>query len=275
MRCLLAFSDKISAVKMTTLKILTFGLILLTSKVFGESYSKSCFLNYLLQHDLLDKTFQIYNNGHKVDRNCETAVNATITKVRSSTNDFCVSNFLKKRLVSETLIKEYLLPQLKSQQTEVHFDYRFVAFMKKAVNISMVVCNNKDVFNPDLRTLARNGRAQQESKTKEIQCLQQKIMVKNKPLDAECKKIANSIEDEFYTSTDNGMKKAFAAPNDNLVNLKCTSEKAKKLQMFDRIFFFVVLATTKNMNDKQIDVLIKSAEGVIGGSTRLIFECMA
>lgn len=239
-----------------------------------KSYNKACFLNYMLQHDLLDKTYQIFNNGEKVDDKCNAAVNGTISKLRSSCNDSCVSNFLRRKFVSETLIKEYLIPQFKSTQTEIHFDDRFTVFKDKAINVSRIICNNKDVFRPDLKAMMRNGRLQKESKSKEIECLHRYIMIKNKPLDDECKKTVDMVKEEFYKSTENDMKRVFLPPNDKLINLRCSEEKAKKSKLFEKFFFFVVLAATKNMNDKQIDVLLKGAEGVIVGSTRLMFECM-
>lgn len=228
----------------------------------------------MLKYDLLDKTYQVFNKGEKVDQACEVAVNTTVSKLRSSVDDVCISDFWKKKYVSETMIKEYLIPQFRASQSEVHFDERFTAFKRKAVNISSIICNNKEVFRPDLRTLMRNGRTQKDSKSKELICLQKYITVRNKPLDEECVKIVNMIKEEFYKSTTKDMKRVFAAPNDNLINLQCSEEKAIKTQLFEKIFFFVVLATTKDMNDKQIDVLLKGAEGVITGSTRLIFECM-
>lgn len=253
---------------------LSIYLVLATAKVSCQSYSKSCFLNYMLKSDLLDKTFEIYNNKAGVDATCEAAVNSTVSRIRSSTNDVCISEFYRRKYVSESLVKQYLLPQFRSSQSEVQFDDRFKLFMKKALNISTVICNNKDVFKPDLKAMMKNGKLQKDSKTKEIGCLQHHIMVKNKPIDEECKQIVNAIKNEFYQTTENDMKRVFAAPNDNLIDLKCSADKAKKQQFFERVFFFVVLAATKNMNDKQIDVLIRSAEGVIAGSTRLIFECM-
>lgn len=251
-----------------------FGFLFVIARVSCESYSKSCFLNYMLKNDLLDKTYQIYNNGGKVDAKCEAAINSTVSKMRASSNDLCISDFLRKKFVSETLIKEYLMPQFKSSQTEVYFDDRFNIFKSKALNLSSIICNNKEVFRPDLRTMMRNGRYQKETKTKEIDCLQKYLMVKNKPLDDECKTVVGTMKDEFYRSTGNDMKRVFSPPNDNLVNLDCSEEKAKKVQLFEKIFFFVVLAATKNMNDKQIDVLLRSAEGVISSSSRLMYECL-
>lgn len=229
----------------------------------------------MLKHELLDKVFQIYNNGGKIDNKCEQAVNSTITQLRSTASgDACVSDFYRKKFVSETLIKEYLLPQFKSSEPQVHFDDRFKVFQNKAFNISNIICTNKDVFKPDLRAMMRNGKLKTESKSKEIKCLEQYIMVKNKPLDEECTKVVNSIKEEFYNSTGSDMRRVFAAPNDNLVDLKCSEEKARKKQTFEKIFFFVVLAATKNISDKQIDVVLKSAEGVISSSARVMFECM-
>lgn len=259
---------------MKFLNLLSIVLVVWSAKVSCQSFSKSCFLNYMLKHDLLDKTFEIYNNKAGIDAKCEAAVNSTVIRVRQSTNDLCISEFFRRKYVSESLVKQYLLPQFRSSQSEVHFDDRFKVFQRKALNISAVICNNQDVFKPDLKAMMKNGKLQKESKTKEIACLQHHIMVKNKPLDEECTKIVNAIKAEFYQTTENDMKRAFSAPNDNLIDLKCSSDKARKQQFFERVFFFVVLATTKNMNDKQIDVLIRSAEGVIAGSTRLIFECM-
>lgn len=267
------FSDKIS-ISMATLQFLSIVLVFVVSTVTCESYNKACFLNYMLQHDLLDKTYQIFNNGEKVDEKCNAAVAGVIAKLRSSSNDSCISDFLRRKYVSETLIKEYLIPQFKSAQTEVHFDDRFTIFKDKAINVSSIICNNKDVFRPDLKAMMRNGRLQKESKTKEIECLHRYIMIKNKPLDAECKKVVDMIKEEFYKSTENDMKRVFLPPNDKLINLRCSEEKAKKSKLFEKFFFFVVLAATRNMNDKQIDTLLKGAEGVVTGSTRLIFECM-
>ena len=228
----------------------------------------------MLKKDLLDRTFQVFNNGEKVDQKCEAAVNETISKIRSASNDVCIVDFMRKKYVSESLIKEYLIPQFKAPQVEIHFDERFEVFKEKAVNITAVICNNKDVFKPDLNSMMKNGRLQKDSKSKEIECLHQYLMMKNKPMSDECSKIVKGIKDDFYRSTENDMLKAFSPPNDNLVNLRCSEEKAKKIQLFEKLFFFVVLAATRNMNDKQIDVLLKSAEGIITSSTRLIYECM-
>lgn len=267
-------SEETNALEMKSLALVTIGLLLVSSKVSCESYSKSCFLNYMLKHDLLDKTYQGLNNGGNVDQTCELAVNETISKLRFSVNDVCVADFWRKKYVSETIIMQYLLPQFKGSQSEVQFDDRFTIFKNKALNISNIICNNKEVFRPDLGAMMRKGRAQKDSKSKELECLQKYITIRNKPLDEECSKIVSMIKDEFYKSTDSEMKRVFAPPNDNLVNLKCSEEKAKNTQLFEKIFFFVILATTKNMSDKQIDVLLRSAEGVITSSTRLIFECM-
>lgn len=267
------FSDKIS-ISMSTLKFLSIALVFVVSSVTCESYNKACFLNYMLQHDLLDKTYQIFNNGEKVDDKCNAAVNSVVEKLRASSNDSCISDFFRRKYVSETLIKEFLIPQFKSSQTEVVFDEKFEAFKKKAVNLSRVICNNKDVFRPDLKAMMRNGRLQKESKTKEIECLHRYIMIKNKPLTGECKKVVDMVKEEFYKSTENDMKRVFQPPNDKMINLRCSEEKAKKSKLFEKFFFFVVLAATRNMNDKQIDRLLEGADGVIVGSTRLIFECM-
>lgn len=270
----MAFSDKTDALTMRSLELLAIGLILAAARASCESYNKACFLNYMLSKDLLDKTYQIYSNGEKVDAKCEAAINATVTKLRSATNDVCAADFLKKKFVSETLIKQYLIPQFREPGQQVDFDDRFTVFTNKAMNLTNVICANKDVFQPDLRSMMRNGRLQKESKTKEIECLQKYLTNKNKPLDTECSKSVNSIKAEFYKSTENDIRRCFSPPNDNLVNLKCSEEKAKKNQMFEKIFFFVVLAATKNMNDKQIDVMLSSASGVITSSTRTLFECL-
>lgn len=259
---------------MIALNIFSVTLILLIARVSCESYSKTCFLNFMFKHNLLDKTFEIYNNGNKVDQKCELDVNSTIASIRSASNDICVGNYLRKKYFSETLIKEYLLPQFKAPQSEVHFDGRFDKFKVKAINITQIICSNRDVFKPQLRTLMRNGRMQKETKSKEFDCLQHYIMEKNKPLDAECSKVVDTIKEQFYTQTEGEIKRVFSPPNDNYIDLNCCTEKAKKNKFFEKVSFFVVLAGTKNLSDRQIDVLLKNAETVISGSTRHSFECM-
>lgn len=228
----------------------------------------------MFKHDLLDKAFQIYNNGEKVDHKCELAINSTIIKVRSTSNDFCISTFLTRKYVSETLLKEYLIPQFKNTENQVHFDDRFTLFRNKALNISSVICNNPKVFKPDLKDMIRNGKQQKEAKAKEIGCLQNYITNRNKPLDEECTKIVSHIKQEFYKTMTTEMEKVFSAPNDKLVNLKCSEDKSRKNQLFEKISFFFVLSIVRNMNDKQVDSLLKGAESIITSSTRLIFECM-
>lgn len=243
-------------------------------EVSAQSYSKSCFINYFLKNNFLDKSYEVHKNEKALDASCLAAVNSTVSRVRATSNDICISAFYRRKYVSESLVKQYLLPQFKNSQKQVHFDGRFETFLKKALNISAVICNNPDVFKPDLKALVKNGKLQQEAKTKEIQCLQQFIMEKKKPLSDECKPVVDAIKKQFYEQTEGDMKKVFAAPNNNLIDLKCTADGAKKNQLFERVFFFVVLATSRNMNDKQINALLKSAEIVIAGSTRSIFDCM-
>lgn len=267
-------NDKRNASTMRSFGASLVCLLLVASKVSCESYSKACFLNYMLKHDLLDKTYQIYDNGEKVDeQKCELAINATINKVRSSSNDTCISNFLRRKYVSETLLKEYLIPQFKNKETQVHFDVRFTAFKIKAMKLSSVICNNPKVFKPDIRDMMRNARSQKDSKSKEIGCLQKYISKKSK-LNEECTRIVEGIRRDFYGTLEKELEKVFAPPNDKLVNLKCSSETTKRSQMFEKISFFFVLSITRNMTDKQINVLLKGADGIITSSTRLIFECM-
>jgi len=240
-----------------------------------ESFSKSCFINYLLSRDVLDRSYQLFTTtGNQMDAKCELAVNTTITKIQAFSKDDCIAELLKKRSVSDTLLKEYLLPQLKGSQTTVAFDNRFEVFRNKTLRVTKVICNNRDIFKPDIKGVIKQGQLQKDAKSMEIKCVQTYIMVKNKPLEADCKKIVEAIKTEFYQKIETQMKEAFKQPNDKLVNLKCGLEKAKKFQFFEKFFFFVVLATTRNLNDKQIDVLLKNADGVIGTSTKLIFECM-
>lgn len=274
MRLSLSFSDNRNASTMRSFGVLSACLLLVASRVLCESYSKACFINYMLKHELLDKTYQIYNNGEKVDAKCELAVNSTISKMRSTTNDICISNFLRRKYVTETLLKEYLIPQFKGKQTQVHFDDRFTLFKNKALNISSIICNNPKVFKPDLKDMIKTGKSQKEAKAKEIACLQKHTTNRNKPLDEECSKVVNAIKQEFYKSLENEMKKVFAAPNDKLIDLKCSEGKSKKNELFEKISFFFVLSVVRNMNDKQVDGLLKGAEVIITSSTRLIFECM-
>jgi hypothetical protein len=256
--------------------LISFTLIaLIATKVQSESYSKACFINYFLKLDLLDKSFEnLKTNDGKVDQKCEIAVNSTISQLKSSTSDVCVSDYFSKKLFSETLLKEFLIPQLKSRQSEVVFDERFKTFQAKAVNITTVICSNKSTFRPDLKQMMKQGKRQKESKAKELDCLTRYIQLRNKPLDDECKNLVDSIKDQFYTTNEENIRKVFVAPNDNLVNLDCGAEKAKQNQLFEKLFFFVVLAATKNMSERQIDVLLQGADSVIASSSRLIFECM-
>ncbi|CRK94336.1 CLUMA_CG007851, isoform A [Clunio marinus] len=259
---------------MRVLKFLTFSFLLGVTKVSCQIYNKSCFINYMIKHELLERSYQAYSKGGTVDQKCEAHVNSTVNKLRSASNDSCVSEFLKKKYVSETLIKEYLKPQFNQSSQMVKFDDRFKIFQRKAVNITKLICQNKDVFQPDLYQIMRRGRRQKDDKTKEIECLQTYIMNKNKPLSDECSKIINKIKDEFYSQRETELKRVFAKPNDKLVDLKCSGEKAMKKRMFEKIFFFVVLAATKNMNNQQIDALIKKIEGQIGSATRVLYECI-
>lgn len=225
---------------------------------------------------MLDNTFETKSNGEKVDETCMAAINTTITNLRLSTNDSCVSDFWKKKFVSETLLKEYLKEQLKTPQKEVKFDDRFKTFKHKAISITKIMCNNKDVFRPDLRAMMKNGRIQKHAKAKEIDCLSKYIygMKRNVQLEPDCARIVETIKNEFYKVMERDTQRVFASPNDKLVNLKCLKEKADKSQLFEKISFFVVLAANKNMTDNQIDTMYRNAEGVIIGSNRLVFECM-
>ena len=185
--------------------VLSVLLLITVAKVSSQSYSKSCFINYLLKYDFLDKSYEIHKDKNAVDAKCEAAMNSTVTKIRSTTNNVCVSEFYRRKYVSESLVKQYLLPQFKNSQKQVHFGANFDNFLKKALNISAVICNNPKVFKPDLKALLKNGKLQQDSKTKEISCLQNHIMVKNKPLSEECKKIVDRLnrhQKDFSYSTE-------------------------------------------------------------------------
>lgn len=261
---------------MKGLRFVSIALALLCSRVACESYSKSCFLNYFLKYDLLDNTYQPLSNGEKVDEICMTAINTTINKLRSSTTDSCISEYWNKKFVSETLLKEYLKEQLKTPQKEVKFDDRFKVFKHKAISVTTIMCNNKDVFRPDLRAMMKNGRVQKHAKAKEIDCLSKYIygMKQNVKLDPDCARTVETIRNEFYKVMERDTQRAFAPPNDKLVNLKCLKEKADKTQLFEKISFFVVLAANKNMTDNQIDNMFRNAEGVVNGSNKMIYECM-
>ena len=265
--------SSIQSIIMKVLVLLSILWICNVAKVSGQSYNRACYVNYLVNSKVLNDSYKAYGDNKGVDKNCEDAVTATITWIRASTNNVCINEFLRKKHVSENLIKLYLDPQLKSGKTMIDFGKPFDDFIKKTMSIGVVMCNNQNVFKPDMRALFRQGRLQANSRTKEIECLQKHI--NNKPLSAECFTTVKKIKDEFYSQAEQKVKKVFSGSNSNLVDLKCVSEKSKQLKLFEKIFYFVVLATTRNMSDKQIDALIKNAENSIEGSATMIFECMA
>lgn len=247
--------------------------VLTIASVSCESYERGCFISYLLKNDLIDKSYEIFSSYKKEDK-CTIEINAAKAKFKRSTPNQCTLDFLKKKSISDTLLKEYLIPQIKSKQEKLHFDNRFEVFKNKTFQVANVICNNREIFRPDMKGMMKQGRLQKEAKSKELECLQNYILVKNKPLSDECKKVVDSIQKEFYYKMEINTKKAFLHPNEKLIDFKCGTEKAKNSKLFEKIFFFVVLAANKNLNDKQIDSLLKNAEGVIVGNNKLIFECM-
>lgn len=240
-----------------------------------NSYDKLCYVRYLLKNNLLDGNFRIFNSNDPLDVQCETAVNLTLEAIRTSSKESCVVEFLNRKDIPDVLLKKYLMPQLVNGENQVIFDGRFTEFRKKAVNVSIIACNNRDTFKPDIVAWMKYARNNKESKAKELKCLE--AYIKKSPnfiLDDECIAAVESIKNEFNQRIDTDMKKAFALPNDQLIDYECSMKKVEGDKMFEKFSFFVVLATSRDLNDKQIEKIAKSTVGSVNNAQKTIFECM-
>lgn len=242
----------------------------------SESYDKSCYLNYFLERNLLDKfEFRALDGQKGVSKECEAAVNATIKKIRSSSSDKCVSDHLNRKYYSEFVLREYLKPQFKSSSNTVEFDDKFKTFLDKAVNVTNVMCTYPNLYKPDIRLLLKRGGFQdQEKMSKEIECLQNHIKSKGASVSRECQFVVDYVKEEFYSRQLDDLKKSFAPPNDNLIDFNCLSNLGRRNQAFEKYFFFVILAITRKMNDRQIETLRKSSQIMLSTYTKSIYECI-
>jgi hypothetical protein len=121
----------------------------------------------------------------------------------------------------------------------------------------------------------RYARDNKESKEKELKCLE--IYVKKSPnliLSEECVELVKKFKDEFNDRMEYDIKKAFAPPNDKIVDFECGKNKAEEGKMFERFSFFVVLATSRDMTDKQIDAVAKNAEMSVNNAQKTMYECL-
>ena len=246
---------------------------------YGENnrYSKSCFVKYLLKTNQIDGKYKKYiSNTKESQKDCEKAVNLTLDAIRTASKEPCIAHFLKKKDVAEVLLRKFLMPQLDNGVNQVViFDDKFTEFRRKVVDILSVVCNNPQIFKPDVAKLMRDAMSYKESKARELKCLE--IYIKkpaNKILTDDCKKVVDYVMKDFYGKMDKDMRTSFAAPNDQLLNMECVKEKAEQFKMFERVFFFVVLSTSRNMNDKQINAVANNADIAINNSQKVIFECL-
>lgn len=262
--------------KFLSVFVITLACYTFADESISESSKKSCFLNYFLDRDLIDKSFETRINSEKgVSQECEIAVNSTLQQIKTISNDECIADYLNKKFYSETILKEYLMPQFNSSNTKVDFD-QFKLFLEKAVNVTKVICDNPNTFRPNVKDLLARGGFQENKMSKEIACIHQHLKNKGQgKLDDECQRIIELFQREFYSRSLGDMKKVFAAPNDNLLDFNHCSEIARKNQAFEKVFFFVVMAVTRKMNDRQIETLRKTSNFLMTTHTKSIYECIS
>lgn len=250
---------------------------LLTNNCFGvkNSFDKSCFIQYLIKNNQLDgEKFKNFNQNKPLESECETAVNSTLEALKTSSQDKCVVEFLNKKDVAEVLLRQYLKPQMDNNLNQVTFDDQFTEFRWKTVNITSIICKNKSIFRPNVAELMRGAKQHKESKAKELKCIELYIKKPNQKLSDECQKVINYVKNDFYQQIEYDVKTAFASPYDNLINFECGREKADQFKLFERVFFFVVLATSRDLSDKQINTVAKNTDNAISSSQKVIFECI-
>lgn len=257
--------------------VLVLSILSIISVIYCEnnSYSKSCFVKFLLQVNQIDGKYKKYiSKNEQPGEDCEQAVNQTLDAIRTSSKEPCILEFLNKKGVAEVLLRKFLMPQLDNGIERVTFNDQFTDFRKKVVDTSSVVCSNPRIFRPDVAKRMREAMSFKESKAREIKCLEIYIKHPNQVLTEDCRKVVDYARSDFYGRMQNEMKAAFAPPNDQLFDMDCSMEKALQVKLFERVYFFVILATTRNMTDKQIDTVAKNANIAINNSQKVIFECM-
>jgi hypothetical protein len=240
----------------------------------ANTYDKSCFISFLIRVNQVDARFSNLIRPDLAVEECEAAVNLTLDALKSSSANPCVTDFLNKKDVSELLLRQYLKPQLKNNKSIVVFDEQFTEFRKKTVNVSAVVCSNKALFRPDVADLMRSAKQHKSSRAGELKCIELYIKKPNQPLSSDCQKVRDYVKNDFYKKIDYDVTTAFLPPHDQLISAECLREKAQQFKLFERVFFFVVLATTRDLNEKQIGSIAKNTDSTIGNSQKVIFECM-
>lgn len=258
------------------LALLCLNIISKASAATSESYDKSCYLNYLVERNLLDKSqFRALDGAKGVSKECEAAVNAVLSQIRSSSEDKCVNEHLNRKYYSEFVLREFLKPQLSESTKRVEFGEKFKTFLDNSVSVTKVLCDHPKLYRPDVRELIKNGGFQdQEKMTKEIECLHNHLRTRGANSTRECKFVVDYVREEFYSRQLDDMKKSFAPPNDKIIDLDCCADLARKNQAFEKYFFFVILAITRKMNDRQTEVLRKSSQIMMSTYTKSIYECV-
>lgn len=250
-------------------------VVLVDNSMCNNSYDKLCYIRYLVKNNLLEGNFRVFNMNDQLEAHCESAVNLTLEAIRTSSKEPCVAEFLNRKDVRDVLLKKYVMPQLVNGENKISFDSRFTDFRKRAVNISVIACNNKDTFKPDIVAWMKYARNNKESKQKELKCLESYIKKSSDfPHSEECVEIVKTMKNDFNQKIDGDVKKAFAPPHDQLIDYECGMKKVEKEKMFEKFGFFVVLATTRDLNDRQIQNVAKSSLGSVNNAQKTMFECM-
>lgn len=265
---------KLSGLLLSALSIVIVVLVD-NSMCNNNSYDKLCYIRYLVKNNLLEGNFRVFNMNDQLEAHCESAVNLTLEAIRTSSKEPCVAEFLNRKDVRDVLLKKYVMPQLVNGENKISFDSRFTDFRKRAVNISVIACNNKDTFKPDIVAWMKYARNNKESKQKELKCLESYIKKSSDfPHSEECVEIVKTMKNDFNQKIDGDVKKAFAPPHDQLIDYECGMKKVEKEKMFEKFGFFVVLATTRDLNDRQIQNVAKSSLGSVNNAQKTMFECM-
>jgi hypothetical protein len=241
-----------------------------------KSYDKTCFTRYLSKVNQLNEKFKDSDKAKQMDFSCQFAINITLEALqKTSNNDQCVSNLLSSKKVPDVLLRKYLAPQMDNGKKNFTFNKEFDDFRRKSSTVASIVCNNKEIFRPNIRQMMRTAKLHKESKSKELKCLE--IYIKkpqNQILTQECIETVDEVRREFYQRINDDSKRAFIEPYDQLIDFDCGREHIVQNQLFEKVFFFVVLAITRDLNDKQIENVGKNTDGAVDKSQKIIFECM-
>jgi hypothetical protein len=240
-----------------------------------NSYDKSCFIKYLLKHNQIDEKYNKYGyKNQTLDAKCQMAIDSAIKSMQTVSKDECVINFLRSKGVPEVLMKKYLAPQLDNGQDKITFNENFTTFRSKVLNITTIVCRNQKIFRPNVAQIMNDAKEHKDTRAGELKCIELYIKRQTDQMSHDCWVVVEYARNNFYQTLENDARAAFMPPNDNLVDINCGKQKAYELKFFERVFFFVVLATTKNLNDRQINTIAKSTDNAILNSQKFAFECM-